>query len=72
MALEKVFPLEKGEIEILHDTTYGKDIVRVTINGTVEFEYDVNKPDEEIIGHFVTWEQLTKGMTKEQIRNICP
>jgi len=70
----KSFSLDKGEIEIIHDTEDGKDIVRVTINGKIEFEYDVNNPDEEIVGYFTSkeeWKEIKKYMTEEQIRNIA-
>lgn len=69
----KSFPIENGEIEILHEKTDEKDIVRVTINGRVEFEYDVYKPDKEVVGYFTSkeeWDEITKHMTEVQKRRI--
>lgn len=54
----KSFPLESGTVEILHDQQNGKDVVRVTINGRIEFEYDVNNPEKEVVGYFTSKEEM--------------
>lgn len=61
----KMFDIENGKIGILHDMENGNDIVRVTINDKVEFEYDVNNPDSEIVGYFTNTEKRPEGSVIE-------
>jgi hypothetical protein len=58
----KHFPIEGNcEITVHHDTCDGRDIVRVIVDGRVEFEYDVNNPEKEIVGYSTPFGASAKG-----------
>ncbi|MEK1828835.1 hypothetical protein AAAC51_06730 [Priestia megaterium] len=67
----KCFPIKPGdELSLEHITSNGQDIIRLTVNDVIEFEYDVNDPSKEIVGHFTTLEELKEKLTPEEYDSL--
>lgn len=48
----KGFPIEgTSSVQVIHNTHDGQNIIYVVVNGRIEFKYDVNNPDTEIVGY---------------------
>jgi hypothetical protein len=48
----KGFPIEgTSSVQVIHNTHDGQNIIYVVVNGRIEFKYDVNDPETEIVGY---------------------
>lgn len=48
----KTFPIDgTSSVQVIHNTHNGQNVIYVLVNERIEFKYDVNNPETEIVGY---------------------